>query len=448
MTKRQRALARAVVAILASAALRGEGQAQLDSSCVVSALNRSARVQADGTWVLTNVPSTQGLTRVRATYVADGVTRVGQSGLIAIPPNGVIAVTDIDFNVVQPIPQKLTLTPPAATLSAVGATVQLQATATYPDGTVRDVTAGDSGTDYRRRARLCAGDSAGLGDLPWGRPEASGEHLLDRRIDVFSFIDVNVEDAIAQLCDKANLPLSFIQADPEPRVSLTLRGATVRQILDAIVARAPVYRYGFLAGRLVLYPRDPKWEMRVNNLSLGPAPRARLAKDLATELSRRLPAFADLCGPWILGDPRSYAYQDAVTVTGPGSVLELLIQLLGNRPSSYLLVVKEDGWVCSSLSVSARGQLQALKLTAPTTILQRRGETLQLKLIGTLAYDGSAKDLTSRACGTAYRTSDERVLTVSPDGLVTVHGSGKAEVEASNEHYSDSVIFDCHVEGQ
>ncbi|HET9777144.1 MAG TPA: hypothetical protein VFP77_11290, partial [Gemmatimonadaceae bacterium] len=137
-----------MIAAIAFAAFGAIGHAQLDDSCVVSALNRSARVQADGTWVLTNVPSTQGLTRVRATCVANGVTRVGQSGLIAIPPNGVIAVTDIDFNVVQPIPQKLTLTAPVATLSAVGATVQLQATATYPDGTVPDVTAGDSGTNY------------------------------------------------------------------------------------------------------------------------------------------------------------------------------------------------------------------------------------------------------------------------------------------------------------
>lgn len=123
--------------------------AQLDSSCIVSALNRATRVQADGTWVLTNVPSTQGLTRVRATCVADGVTRVGQSGLIAIPPNGVIAVAGIDFDVLQPIPEKLTLQTPATTLSTVGATAQLQAVAKYPDGTLRDVTAGDSGTNYR-----------------------------------------------------------------------------------------------------------------------------------------------------------------------------------------------------------------------------------------------------------------------------------------------------------
>jgi hypothetical protein len=149
MTKRWRVLVRATIAILAFAMFGGAGHAQLDDSCIVSALNRAARVQADGTWVLTNVPSAQGLTRVRATCVANGVTRVGQSGLIAIPPNGVIAVTDIDFNVVVPIPQKLMLTAPAPTLSMVGATAQLQAMAQFPDGSVQDVTAGNSGTDYR-----------------------------------------------------------------------------------------------------------------------------------------------------------------------------------------------------------------------------------------------------------------------------------------------------------
>jgi hypothetical protein len=149
MTQAWRVLVRAAIAILAFAIFGLVGHAQLDDSCVVSALNRAARVQADGTWVLTNVPSAQGLTRVRATCVANGVMRVGQSGLIAIPPNGVIAVTDIDFNVVVPIPQKLMLTAPAPTLSAVGATAQLQAMAQFPDGSVQDVTAGNSGTDYR-----------------------------------------------------------------------------------------------------------------------------------------------------------------------------------------------------------------------------------------------------------------------------------------------------------
>src|SRR6185436_19195726 len=46
----------------------------LDGSCTVSALNRSARVQADGVWVLPNVPANQGPIRVRATCLSGGVT--------------------------------------------------------------------------------------------------------------------------------------------------------------------------------------------------------------------------------------------------------------------------------------------------------------------------------------------------------------------------------------
>ncbi|MFY9826795.1 MAG: hypothetical protein WAM82_35905 [Thermoanaerobaculia bacterium] len=261
--------------------------------------------------------------------------------------------------------------------------------------------------------------------------------------------DAKVEIALAELHRKVGtLPLSFIQADPEAKVSLDLRRSTVRDVLDAIVAKAPVYRYGIVAGRLMFYPRDPKWEMQINDLRLGPATRVRMAEALAAELSRRFPAFANLGGPWILGDPRSYTYQDVVAVKGPGSVLDLLAQLLGSRPSTYLLVVKEDGWLGASLSTASRDLLRSLKVTAPKTTLQRRGETAQLKLIGTLDYDGSAKDLTAGVCGTVYTSSDDRVLTVSPDGLVTAQGSGKAEVKASNEHYSDWVTFDCHLEGK
>src|SRR5438270_10103983 len=115
-------------------------RAQLDSSCMVSALNRTAPVDANGVWVLTNVPAGADQVRVRATCVANGVTRSGQSGLVTIPANGVITVDDISFAQLQPIPTQLTLTAPATALSAAGQQLQLTATATYPDGTQAGVT--------------------------------------------------------------------------------------------------------------------------------------------------------------------------------------------------------------------------------------------------------------------------------------------------------------------
>ena len=46
--------------------------AQLDDTCMVSALNRTAPVQPGGTWVLPNVPANLGMVRVRATCVSAG----------------------------------------------------------------------------------------------------------------------------------------------------------------------------------------------------------------------------------------------------------------------------------------------------------------------------------------------------------------------------------------
>jgi hypothetical protein len=46
--------------------------AQLDQSCLVSALNRTAPVDANGVWVLTNVPAGTGQVRVRAACMENG----------------------------------------------------------------------------------------------------------------------------------------------------------------------------------------------------------------------------------------------------------------------------------------------------------------------------------------------------------------------------------------
>ena len=86
--------------------------AQLDETCVVSALNRTAPVDADGVWVLPNVPANLGPVRARATCVADGVTRSGQSEFFSVPADGIIEVAEIVFDAPQPVPATLSLSAP------------------------------------------------------------------------------------------------------------------------------------------------------------------------------------------------------------------------------------------------------------------------------------------------------------------------------------------------
>ena len=122
--------------------------AQLNENCVVSVLNRNVQVNADGTWVLPNIPANFGPVRARATCVNAGVTQFGQSDFFSIPANGSINVPRIVLGATTPIPNSLAVSSPATTLDTAGATAQLTVMAAYADSSTKDVTAGTEGTIY------------------------------------------------------------------------------------------------------------------------------------------------------------------------------------------------------------------------------------------------------------------------------------------------------------
>ncbi len=124
------------------------GMAQLNQNCVVSVLNRTVQVNADGTWVLPNVPANFGPVRARATCVNGGVTTFGESAYFTVPANNAANVPPIVLGSATPIPESITVTTPSATLTSVGATAQLDVMAQYATGSPQDVTAVSAGTLY------------------------------------------------------------------------------------------------------------------------------------------------------------------------------------------------------------------------------------------------------------------------------------------------------------
>src|ERR1700674_1333357 len=153
------------LALVIAVALTGPLAAQLDSTCMVSALNRTAPVDDSGVWLLPNVPADLGKVRIRATCVApDRTVRSGASAsLYALPVNGAVSVRDISFQSPTPVPESLTLTAPSSSLGSQGQTVQLTALAAYANGTTTDVTASGLGTDYRTsNAAIATVGSGGL----------------------------------------------------------------------------------------------------------------------------------------------------------------------------------------------------------------------------------------------------------------------------------------------
>jgi hypothetical protein len=264
---------------------------------------------------------------------------------------------------------------------------------------------------------------------PCAWTDESARRALARGLGELSVHDETVGSVAARLENDYDVPLSFIESDGDPKISFTISQATVQGILEKIVELAPLYRYATIAGHLVLYPRSTKWEARLEDLHVGPGPRDRVASQLAAELERRLPVFAKF-GTFLFGNHNSYVFLDTVSVVGSGSIVELLVQLLGTRPSAIFSINKPPLFASPMLSLGGVRYWQALKLTSPTEALHP-GEKVQLKLIGILP-DGTRKDVTAEACGTVYLVSDEQVVTVSADGLVTARGTGKTWVVARN----------------
>ena len=122
--------------------------AQLNDNCVVSVLNRTVAANADGSWVLPNVPANFGLVRARATCVQNGVTTFGQSDLFSLGTNQTLNLPHIQLGVATPIPNSMSILASSTTLSNPGDTAQLTVTGTYADGSIQDLTAGTKGTLY------------------------------------------------------------------------------------------------------------------------------------------------------------------------------------------------------------------------------------------------------------------------------------------------------------
>lgn len=73
-----------------------------------------------------------------------------------------------------------------------------------------------------------------------------------------------------------------------------------------------------------------------------------------------------------------------------------------------------------------------MTLTAPATVLRNIGDTVQLSVVVTFP-DGSTKSVPSVGQGTSYTTSNPRIVTISPAGVVTAVGPGTAILSALNE---------------
>jgi hypothetical protein len=139
---------RLALAALLTAAVSSSAQQQLNESCTVTVLNRTAQVSANGFWQVPNIPANQGPVRARAICVENGITTIGVSPWMNVPANGIVFADGIVFEAPPPVPASLALSASKTTLQNLGETVQLSVMVTFPDGTTRPITSAGEGTSY------------------------------------------------------------------------------------------------------------------------------------------------------------------------------------------------------------------------------------------------------------------------------------------------------------
>jgi hypothetical protein len=122
---------------------------QIGQNCTAYIQNRAVPVNADGSFVLTNVPSAQGFFRIRVfCRQPDGSIQGGQSGFVTLPPNGLVGIPQITLGAVTQAPAAVKAAVTQTTLSAAGQTTQITTTGTFSDGTTGDLSTRVQGTFY------------------------------------------------------------------------------------------------------------------------------------------------------------------------------------------------------------------------------------------------------------------------------------------------------------
>ncbi len=132
------------VAILFAAIVNVFGQ--IDETCTVTILNRTAQVHEGGWWSIPNVPVEPGLFRVRVYCTKNGVTMGGQSGYFLLQPNSLASISSLTLGQLDPLPLSISITAPQTTFTLREESSQYTATAILPDGSTKDISTVVEGT--------------------------------------------------------------------------------------------------------------------------------------------------------------------------------------------------------------------------------------------------------------------------------------------------------------
>jgi hypothetical protein len=358
----------------------------LDDRCTASALNQTVRVNPDGTFTIPNLPGAGQTFSVRVLCTdGEGLVTGGISESLVALGGESIPIGPLEVGDLPPTARSLEVSVEPTTLTQAGATAQIRVNATFSDESVRDVTLQSEGTSYVSSNGAIAGvDPDGL--VTAG--SRAGVALLSVRFDgVFAATRVSV--VLGDDSDGDGIPDDLELANG-------------------------------------LDPDDPS-DGAADFDGDGLTNKQELV-DFGTELN----------------DPDSDGdgIEDGEEVTPgvDGFVTDpRLVDTDGDGVSDPLEIASGSD-PTDPASVNLAGVVTALEIDpfvftlSVNTVL---GEaSLPFSVTGQL-IDGSSLDLTARATGTTYESSDELVCQFGlEDGLVFAGNDGACTVTVENSGFS------------
>lgn len=293
-----------------------------------------------------------------------------------------------------------------------------------------------------------AGRSVGPPDAPADVLDCSssslaGGDLLATRVNNARFVRVRMERAIWQLREEHHVPISFIDAPDDDRtVDYDGSGNALRELLVGLTRQAPRFRYEIVQGRLVVYPNDPEYDLRVRVAGIAKMARYAAAAEYVQQLKKQQTRFKNWYGPIAFGtNPDHWIFKETVSVRPVGRVIEQLGDLAG--PGSELSFHVAGSGAFKGVNIVNFVEVAGFRQLLVTMNPQRVhvGETTQLTLIGE-GWDGRRVRLTPASCGTRYSSLVPGVIEVEPGGLVVGVSAGRTLLNISNRGTSVSVVIE------
>lgn len=168
--------------------------------------------------------------------------------------------------------------------------------------------------------------------------------VLKVRVKNFTANKAKVIDVVGNLRNMFGASINFMEHANGPLVDVNVKDGTVQDVLDQIRQQDPTYQVKVIRGRLLVYPNLPILNTVVTPPQVGKVVRIRAAGSFTTYLQKNVKGFEQF-GTMFVGSLGSALFQNPVTLSKHGTVLEYLSELAGDDPGAALdIPYQANGW--------------------------------------------------------------------------------------------------------